>query len=103
MSDFWQVSENGKGFDSHLGANAKMHNRTISVLSYIKEYLLRNFHENPNESLGSYFYGFLHLNSSKYLSLNIKSNLFLNTYNKQNFMQTNSVNLNDLYKMYVCT
>lgn len=38
MSDFWQTSENGKGFDSYLGVNSKMNNRTIGALSYIKEY-----------------------------------------------------------------
>ncbi len=37
MSAFWQAPGNAKGFDSYLGDNSKMNNRTIGVLSYIKE------------------------------------------------------------------
>ena len=121
MSDFWQAPGNGKGFDSFLGANTKMNNRTIGVLSYIKEhsqdfgyvtqvvfleeiknYLLKNFHENPNESVGSHFYrpalfyGFLHINASKHLSLSIEGNLFLNSYNKQDYLECKKLILNQL-------
>ena len=119
MSNFWQAPGNGKGFDSYLGDNSKMNNRTIGVLSYIKEhskevgfvpqkkfiseikeYLLTNFHEDPNESLGSHFYrpalfyGFLHLNSSKHLSLSIEGNLFLNSYNEQDYLESKKLILN---------
>jgi len=121
MADFWQAPGNGKGFDSYLGDNSKMNNRTIGVLSYIKEYskeigfvpqkkfiseikeyLLKNFHENPNESLGSHFYrpalfyGFLHLNSSKHLSLSIEGNLFLNSYKEQKYLECKKLILNQL-------
>jgi len=121
MSDFWQAPGNGKGFDSYLGDNSKMNNRTIGVLSYIKEnsqelgfvahaqflqeiknYLLTHFYENPNESLGSHFYrpalfyGFLHLNKAKHLSLSIEGNLFLNSYNKQKYIECKKLILNQL-------
>ena len=121
MNQFWQAPGNGKGFDSFLGNNSKMNNRTIGVLSYIKEYshplgyvtqkqfikeikpyLLENFYENPNESLGTHFYrpalfyGFLHLNSAKHLSLSIEGNLFLNAYSEKQYIECKKLILNQL-------
>ena len=34
---FWQAPGNAKGFDSFIGDNSKMNNRTIGILEYIKE------------------------------------------------------------------
>ena len=121
MSDFWQAPGNGKGFDSFLGDNSKMNNRTIGVLSYIKEnsladgfvsqaqfiaeikeYLLQNFNENPNDSLGSHFYrpalfyGFLQINLDKKISLSIEGNLFLASYIKQDYIECQKLIINQL-------
>ena len=95
MNDFWQAPGNGKGFDSFLGDNSKMNNRTIGVLSYIKDmsqergfvsqnrfkneiktYLQENFNEDPNESLGTHFYrpalfyGFLYISKDNKAMIN---------------------------------
>jgi len=121
MSNFWQAPGNGKGFDSFLGDNSKMNNRTIGVLSYIKEkaatdgfveevrfqaeiknYLLENFNENPNESLNTHFYrpalfyGFLNINKENKLSLSIEGNLFLNNFNSQNYIECKKLIINQL-------
>ena len=121
MADFWQAPGNGKGFDSFLGDNSKMNNRTIGVLSYIREnsledgfvtqvqfideikaYLLAKFQENPNESLGSHFYrpalfyGFLHINTDNKISLSIEGNLFLNAYERQNYLECQKLVINQL-------
>ena len=121
MADFWQAPGNGKGFDSYLGDNSKMNNRTIGVLSYIKEkskvdgfvnesqfkneikdYLLQNFNENPNASLDTHFYrpalfyGFLHINKNRKLSLSIEGNLFLNSYAKQDYLECRKLIINQL-------
>lgn len=121
MKDFWQAPGNGKGFDSFLGDNSKMNNRTIGVLSYIKEksqldgfvnqsqfkdeikeYLLNNFNENPNASLDTHFYrpalfyGFLHITKKKQLSLSIEGNLFLNSYIKKDFLECQKLIINQL-------
>lgn len=121
MSDFWQAPGNGKGFDSSLGNNSKMNNRTIGVLSYIKEksietgfvsqvefkneikaYLQQNFDENPNESLGTHFYrpalfyGFLHINKNNNLSLSIEGNLFLTSYKNREYSECKKLVINQL-------
>ena len=121
MSDFWQAPGNGKGFDSFLGDNSKMNNRTIGTLFYIKEkslatgfvsqaqfiaeikeYLLLHFNESPNESLGSHFYrpalfyGFLHINQDKKISLSIEGNLFLNSYKKEDYSECQKLIINQL-------
>ncbi len=121
MTDFWQAPGNGKGFDSFLGDGAKMNNRTIGALSYIREnsledgfvtqaqfideiksYLLEKFQENPNESLGSHFYrpalfyGFLHINADNKISLSIEGNLFLNAYEKEDYLSCQKLIINQL-------
>ncbi len=120
-NSFWQAPGNGKGFDSFLGDNSKMNNRTIGVLSYIKEkseiegfvsesrfdddikdYLLDNFNENPNDSLGTHFYkpalfyGFIIRNKDYNLSLSIEGNLFLKYYNQGNFQECKKLIINQL-------
>jgi|GEM_PF-7075888 len=37
MSDFWQAPGNGKCFDSFIGDNSKMNNRSIGAMLFIKE------------------------------------------------------------------
>lgn len=121
MSDFWQAPGNGKGFDSFLGDNSKMNNRTIGVLSYIKEnsmltgfvseiqfkdeiktYLLHNFNEDPNDSLDTHFYkpslfyGFIQRNKDKNLSLSIEGNLFLTHYKNNNYSECKKLIINQL-------
>ena len=121
MSKFWQAPGNGKGFDSFLGDNSKMNNRTMGVLSYIKEksstegfvvenifqkeikeYLLKYFHENPNESLETHFYkpalfyGFITRNQDRKLSLSIEGNLFLNNYHSKNYIACKKLIINQL-------
>ena len=39
---FWQAPGNGKAFDSFIGDNSKMNNRSIGVLSFIKEHSSEN-------------------------------------------------------------
>ena len=36
---FWQAPGNAKGFDSFIGDNSKMNNRTIGILEYINSKL----------------------------------------------------------------
>jgi len=121
MSDFWQGPGNGKGFDAKLGANTKMNNRTLGVLSYIKEhsqesgyvsqeqfereikaYLQTHFYENPNESLPSHFYkpalfyGFLHMNKDANISLSIEGNLFLTHYKRGEYLTCKKLIINQL-------
>jgi len=121
MADFWQAPGNGKGFDSFLGDNSKMNNRTIGALSYIKEkslengyvtqaqfigeikaYLLEKFQENPNESLESHFYrpalfyGFLHINQDNKISLSIEGNLFLTSYETRDYLACQKLIINQL-------
>jgi len=122
MSDiFWQAPGNGKGFDSFLGDNSKMNNRTIGVMSYIKEnsnidgfvnenkfkkdikdYLLKNFNENKNDSLDTHFYkpalfyGFINRDKNHNLSLSIEGNLFLKTYLNNNFTKSKELIINQL-------
>lgn len=121
MSDFWQAPGNGKGFDSFLGDSSKMNNRTIGVLSYIKEnslesgfinelqfreeiknYLYLNFHEDPNESLDTHFYkpalfyGFIHKNKDNNLSLSIEGNLFLTNYKNREYDACKKMIINQL-------
>jgi len=121
MSDFWQAPGNGKGFDSYLGDNSKMNNRTIGALTYIKEksetlgyvnkeqfskeikaYLQKNFNEDPNSSLETHFfrpalfYGFLHINKDDKLSLSIEGNLFLNNYAEHKYQECKKLIINQL-------
>jgi 5-methylcytosine-specific restriction protein A len=118
---FWQAPGNGKGFDSSLETKSKMNNRTIGVLSYIKEksihsgfvnenvfneeiksYLQQNFDESPNDSLETHFYkpllfyGFLHRDKNYNLSLSIEGNLFLNFYTQNNFIECKKMIVNQL-------
>ena len=119
--NFWQAPGNGKGFDSFLGDNSKMNNRTIGILSYIKdksskdgyvredeykeeivEYLSNNFNADKNDSLKTHFYkpalfyGFIHRNKNHDLSLSIEGNLFLNYYKKENYVECLKLVINQL-------
>lgn len=121
MSDFWQAPGNGKGFDSYLGDSSKMNTRTVGVLSYIreksietgfiheeqfkneiKEYLYDHFDQDPNDSLDTHFYkpslfyGFIHRNKEKNLSLSIEGNLFLNQYNNKAYRECKKLIINQL-------
>ncbi len=120
-TNFWQAPGNGKGFDSFLGDNSKMNNRTIGILSYIKEkslttgyvgedeykeeivqYLSNNFNADKNDSLKTHFYkpalfyGFIHRNKNHDLSLSIEGNLFLNHYKKENYKECLKLVVNQL-------
>ncbi len=119
--NFWQAPGNGKGFDSFLGDNSKMNNRTIGILSYIKEksisdgyvsegkykeeilqYLVNHFNADENDSLKTHFYkpalfyGFIHRNKNHDLSLSIEGNLFLNYYNQENYTECLKLVINQL-------
>jgi len=122
MSDiFWQAPGNGKGFDSFLGDNSKMNNRTVGVMNYIKEnsnidgfvsenkfkidiknYLLKNFNENQNNSLDTHFYkpalfyGFIMRDKYHNLSLSIEGNLFLKSYLYKDFTKSKKLIINQL-------
>lgn len=120
-TSFWQAPGNGKCFDSFLGDNSKMNNRTIGILSYIKEksitdgyvredeykeeiveYLSSNFNADKNDSLKTHFYkpalfyGFIHRNKNHDLSLSIEGNLFLNYYKKENYKECLKLVINQL-------
>ena len=117
----WQAPGNGKGFDSFLGDNSKMNNRTIGILFYIKEksfgkgfvkekvfkdeikeYLLEKFGEVPNFSLDTHFYkpalfyGFILRDENYNLSLSIEGNLFINSYEKKDFTRCKKIIINQL-------
>jgi len=117
----WQAPGNGKGFDSFLGDNSKMNNRTIGILSYIKkesnikgfvseqkykdeilDYLIQNFNADKNDSLITHFYkpalfyGFIHRDKDYNLSLSIEGNLFLNSYDKKDFFECKKLIINQL-------
>ncbi len=119
--NFWQAPGNGKGFDSFLGDNSKMNNRTIGILSYIKEksllngyvkeeeykeeiveYLSNNFNADKNDSLKTHFYkpalfyGFIHRNKNHDLSLSIEGNLFLNFYTQKDYKECLKLVVNQL-------
>jgi len=119
--DFWQAPGNGKGFDSYLGDDSKMNNRTIGVMQYIrdkiiekgfateeefksdiKSYLLDNFHENPNESLDTHFYkpllfyGFINRNENYHLSISVEGNHFLTSYKENDFVECKKLIINQL-------
>jgi 5-methylcytosine-specific restriction protein A len=118
---FWQAPGNGKGFDSTLDSNSKMNSRTIGVLSFIKEYskidgfvneenfkkdikkyLEKNFFEKPNDSLDTHFYkpalfyGFIHSDSNKNLTLSIEGNLFLNHFLNKDYKECKKLIINQL-------
>jgi len=120
-TNFWQAPGNGKGFDSFLGDNSKMNNRTIGILSFIKEksirdgyvgedeykekiveYLSNNFNADKNDSLKTHFYkpalfyGFIHRNKNHDLSLSIEGNLFLNFYKQKNYKECLKLVVNQL-------
>ncbi|MDF1883835.1 HNH endonuclease [Sulfurimonas sp. SAG-AH-194-C21] len=119
--NFWQAPGNGKGFDSFLGDNSKMNNRTIGILSFIKEkslvngyvkekeykeeilhYLTTKFNADKNESLKTHFYkpalfyGFIQRNKNHDLSLSIEGNLLLNYYKQENYKECLKLVVNQL-------
>lgn len=119
--NFWQAPGNGKGFDSFLGDNSKMNNRTIGILSYIKEksisdgyvsedkykeeilqYLVNHFNADKNDSLETHFYkpalfyGFIQRNNKHDLSLSVEGNLFLSFYKKQQYSECLKLIVNQL-------
>ena len=118
---FWQAPGNGKAFDSFIGDNSKMNNRSIGVLSFIKEhssengfiqegffsqnikkYLQDNFLETPNDSLDTHFYkpllfyGFIHRDKNYNLSLSIEGNIFLKKYEDKKYLECRKILINQL-------
>ncbi|MDX9813559.1 MAG: HNH endonuclease signature motif containing protein [Sulfurimonas sp.] len=122
MSDiFWQAPGNGKAFDSFIGDDSKMNNRSIGVLSFIKEhskdsgyvkesffsenikkYLEDYFNEIPNNSLDTHFYkpllfyGFIHRDKNYNLSLSIEGNIFLKKYKDKKYLECRKILINQL-------
>lgn len=122
MSDIsWQAPGNGKAFDSFIGDKSKMNDRSIGVLSFIKEfssengyikesffsenikkYLQDNFLEEPNDSLDTHFYkpllfyGFIHRDKNYNLSLSIEGNIFLKKYEDKKYLECRKILINQL-------
>jgi len=121
----WQAPGNGKGFDSYLGANSKMNNRTVGILFFIKEnstlngyvkeeifiqeikeYLHEKFGAVSNDSLDTHFYkpalfyGFIHRDKEYKLSLSIEGNLFINAYKNKDYKACKKIIINQLDNTY---
>jgi len=122
MTHFWQAPGNGKAFDSNLeDKTSKMNLRFIGVLTYIKinvkksgyvaeeifkseikNFLLEKYNLKINKSCVSHFYkpalffGFIHSDKDKNLTLSIEGHKLLEAYSKYSFRECKKVFINQL-------